>query len=233
MLESRKQFRIAAVKQLLLSSVMLSVQIIVFVVSAGNVPGPRPWLYFGIAFVHSSVSIGVQYGVNPQLVVQRLKMKRKGSKLWDEVLMRISNLSIIILMPAVAGLDVGRFQWLSLDVYFVVIGVFLVVLSSFLLNWAMMVNPHFEPTVRIQEHHTVVARGPYSIVRHPGYLSGILFASSIPLIMGSAFTFIPVAFYWVLMIIRTWLEDKTLQKDLEGYSEYANQTRFRLFPGIW
>jgi len=233
MLESQKQFKISAVKQLLLSSVMLSVQIIVFVVSAGNVLSPRPWLYFGIAFIHYSVSIGVQYEVNPQLVVERLKMKRKGSKLWDEVLMRISNLSVIILIPAVAGLDVGRFQWLSLDIYFAVIGVFLVVLSSFILNWAMMVNPHFEPTVRIQGHHKVIARGPYHIVRHPGYLSGILFTSSIPLIIGSAFTFIPVAIYWVLMIIRTWLEDKTLQKDLEGYSEYAKQTRFRLFPRIW
>ena len=233
MLESRKQFRIAAVKQLAVSSVMLSVQIVIFVVSAGNVPDPRPWLYFGIAFIHYSVSIGVQYEVNPQLVVQRLKIERKGSKLWDEVLMRISNLSVIILIPAVAGLDVGRFQWLSLDVYFLVIGVFLVVLSSFILNWAMMVNPHFEPTVRIQERHKVITRGPYSIVRHPGYLSGILFTSSIPFIIGSAFTFVPVAIYWVLMIIRTWLEDKMLQKDLEGYSEYAKQTRFRLFPGIW
>ena len=166
-------------------------------------------------------------------MVQRLKTKRKGSKLWDEVLMRISNLSVIILIPAVAGLDVGRFQWLSLDVYFAVIRVFLVVLSSFLLNWAMAVNPHFEPTVRIQEHHKVIARGPYSIVRHPGYLSGILFTLSVPLIIGSAFTFIPVAIYCVLMMIRTWMEDNTLQKDLEGYSEYAKQTRFRLFPGIW
>jgi protein-S-isoprenylcysteine O-methyltransferase Ste14 len=114
-----------------------------------------------------------------------------------------------------------------------VIWVYLVVLSSFLLNWAMAVNPHFEPTVRIQEHQKVIARGPYHIVRHPGYLSGILFASSIPLIIGSAFTFIPVAIYWVLMIIRTWLEDNALQRDLEGYPEYAKQTRFRLFPRIW
>ena len=233
MLERKKQFRSAAVKQFLVSSVMLSVQIIVFVVSAGNLPSPRPWLYFGIAFIHYSVSIGVQYEANPQLVVERLKMKRKGSKLWDEVLMRISNLSVIILIPAVAGLDVGRFQLLSLDIYFAAIGVFLVVLSSFILNWAMMVNPHFEPTVRIQERHNVITRGPYSIVRHPGYLSGILFTSSIPLIIGSAFTFIPVAIYWVLMMIRTWLEDKTLQKDVEEYSEYVKQTRFRLFPGIW
>ena len=233
MLESKKQFRIAAVKQLLVSSIMLSVQIIVFLVSAGNVPEPRPWIYFGIAFVHSSISIVVQYKVNPQLVVQRLQTKRKGSKLWDEVLMRISNLMVIILIPAVAGLDVGRFQWLSLDIYFFVIGVFFVILSSFLLNWAMAVNPHFEPTVRIQAHQKCIARGPYSFVRHPGYLSGILFALSIPLIIGSALTFIPVAIYWVLIIIRTWLEDNTLQRDLEGYPEYANQTRFRLFPRIW
>jgi len=233
MLESTKQFRIAAAKQLLVSTVMLAVQIIVFVVSAGTVPGPRPWLYFGIAFVHFFVSIEIQYKVDPRLVVKRLKTKRKGSKLWDEVLMRISNLSVIILIPAVAGLDVGRFQWSSLDVYFAVSGFFLVVLSSFLLNWAMAVNPHFESTVRIQEQHKVIARGPYSIVRHPGYLSGILFTSSIPLIIGSAFTFIPVAIYCVLMIIRTWLEDKTLQTDLKGYSEYTKQTRFRLVPRIW
>jgi protein-S-isoprenylcysteine O-methyltransferase Ste14 len=233
MLGSSRQFSIAAIKQFLLSSVMLIVQIGVFVASAGNVPEPRPWLYFGIAFVHYFVSIWVQYKLNPQLVVQRLKTKQKGSKLWDEVLMRVSNLSVIILIPVVAGLDIGRFQWSSLPVYFVVIGVFLVVLSSFLLNWAMVVNPHFEPTVRIQEDHKVIARGPYSIVRHPGYLSGILFTLSIPLIIGSAFTFIPVAIYWVLMLIRTWLEDKTLQKELEGYSEYAKRTRFRLIPGIW
>ena len=110
---------------------------------------------------------------------------------------------------------------------------FLVVLSSFLLNWAMVVNPHFEPTVRIQEHYKVIARGPYSFVRHPGYLSGILFTLAVPLIIGSVFTFIPVAIYCILMIIRTWLEDKTLQKDLKGYSECAKQTRFRLVPRIW
>ena len=117
------QFRIAAAKQLLVSTVMLAVQIIVFVVSAGNVSGPGPWLYFVIAFVHFFISIGIQYKVKPRLVVRRLKTNRKGSRLYDEVLMRISNLSVIILIPAVAGLDVGRFQWSSLDVYFAVFGI--------------------------------------------------------------------------------------------------------------
>ncbi len=233
MQDGNKQFRKATIEQLLISSVMLVVQIIIFVVSAGYVPDSRPWLYFVVAFAHYFISIAVQYKVNPQLLVRRLKTKRKGSKLWDEILMRISNLTVIILIPAIAGLDVGRFHWLTLDAYFVAIGSLLVVVSSILLNWAMMVNPYFEPTVRIQENHEVIAKGPYSMVRHPGYLAGIIFALSIPLLIGSAFTFIPVGIYFLLMAIRTWLEDKTLQKELKGYSEYTKQTKYRLFPKIW
>lgn len=235
MLESNsKQFRMAAIKQLFVASVMLLVQIIIFFVSAGYIADPRPWLYFGTALAHYSVSTAVQYKLNPQLVVQRLKRKREGSKLWDEILMRVSNLMVIISIPVVAGLD-SRFHWSNLDPYFAVIGVVFIVVSSVLLNWAMTVNPHFEPTVRIQKErdHKVITSGPYNIVRHPGYLAGILFATSIPLIFGSVFAFIPAGIYVLLMMIRTALEDKTLQEELEGYSEYARQIRYRLFPGIW
>jgi protein-S-isoprenylcysteine O-methyltransferase Ste14 len=141
---------------------------------------------------------------------------------------------VIISIPVVAGLD-SRFHWSNLDPYFAVIGVVFIVVSSVFLNWAMTVNPHFEPTVRIQKErdHKVITSGPYNIVRHPGYLAGILFAVSIPLIIGSVFAFIPAGIYVLLMIIRTGLEDKTLQEELEGYSEYARQIRYRLFPGIW
>ena len=228
------QFRMAAIKQLFVASVMLFVQIFVFFVSAGHIADPRPWLFFGTALAHYSVSTAVQYKLNPQLLVQRLKRKREGSKLWDEILMRVSNLMVIISIPAIAGLD-GRFHWSNLDAYFAVVGLVFIVVSTVLLNWAMIVNPHFEPTVRIQKErdHKVITSGPYNIVRHPGYLAGILFAISIPLMIGSVFAFIPVGIYVFLMIIRTWLEDKTLQEELEGYSEYASQVRYRLFPGIW
>jgi len=99
----------------------------------------------------------------------------------------------------------------------------------------MVVNPHFEPTVRIQKDrdHKVITSGPYKVVRHPGYLAGILFTLSIPLIIGSVFTLIPSGIYCLLMIIRTSLEDKTLHKELDEYSEYAKRVRYRLFPEIW
>ena len=233
--KNSKEFKLAAIKQLLITSIFLLFQIIIFFVSAGYITNQRPWLYFITTFINYIVGTAIQYKLNPQLVVQRLKAKRKGSKLWDEILMRTSNLMIIIAVPAVAGFDVSRFQWSSIDIYFAPLGLVFVVVSSIILNYAMIVNIHFEPTVRIQEerNHKVITRGPYSIIRHPGYLAGILFAISIPLLIGSFFSFIPVCIYIFLMIIRTWLEDKTLQKELEGYIGYSKQVRYRLFPGIW
>ena len=232
---NNKRLRDAGIKSFLLASVMLALQMIIFFISAGHIVGPRPWTFFGASFMHYAMSTVVQYKLNPELLVQRLKRKREGSKLWDEILMRVSNLMVLIAVPVMAGLDIGRFQWSDLDVQFAVLGLAFFITSTVLINWAMAVNPHFEPTVRIQKDrgHKVISSGPYKIVRHPGYLAGILYTLSIPLIIGSVFTFIPVGIYAIFFIIRTSLEDSTLHKELNGYSEYARQVKHKLFPGIW
>jgi len=232
---NNKKMKRAGIKQVLLSSLLLIIQMIIFFLSVGHINVSRAWIFFGATFVYLSVSTAVLYRFNPELIVHRLRRKREGSKVWDEILMRASNLMVMLVVPAVAGLDVGRFQWSSISIHFAVVGFVLYIFSSVLINWAMMVNPHFEATVRIQKDrdHQVISTGPYKIVRHPGYLSGILWTLSIPLIIGSIFTFIPVGIYVILFIIRASLEDRTLQKELDGYSEYAKRVRYRLFPGIW
>lgn len=232
---ANESLRKAGIKSLLLASVMLVLQMIIFLISAGHIVGPRSWIFFCASFIHYTVSTAVQYKLNPELLVQRLKRKREGSKLWDEILMRVSNLIVLIAIPVMAGLDIGRFQWSELDVQFAVLGFVFFIVSTILINWAMAVNPHFEPTVRIQKDrgHKVISSGPYRTVRHPGYLAGILYTLSIPLIMGSVFTFIPVGIYAILFMIRTSLEDRTLHKELDGYSEYAKKVKHKLFPGIW
>lgn len=230
-----KQIIKLGIMQLALSYLMLSIQIVVFSLFAGFMPGIQQWIYFGTAFIHSTVSTAFQLKLNPELFAQRLKFKREGSKLWDEVLMRVSNLMVLIVIPAAAGVEIGRHPQSNLNIGFAVVGLSLASISTILLNWAMIVNPHFEPTVRIQKDrdHKVIRSGPYGIVRHPGYLAAILYSLSMPLLMGSALAFIPAGIHALLMVIRTWLEDKTLQEELKGYTEYANQTRCRLFPGIW
>jgi protein-S-isoprenylcysteine O-methyltransferase Ste14 len=208
---------------------------VVFYVSAGRINISRSWLLFGFTFIYFVASNLVLLRYNPGLLIQRLKIRREGSKMWDEVLVRASNLTALLLVPAVSGLDVGRYRLSSLGIPYFIIGIVTLVVSSILINWSMMVNPFFEQTVRIQsdrDHH-VISTGPYGIIRHPGYLSGILWIASIPLILGSLYAFAPFSLYAMFMILRTYLEDKTLKEELLGYAKYAERVKYRLFPGIW
>lgn len=229
------ELRGAVIKQLVVSAVMLAVMAAIFYASAGRTDIPRSWLLFGATLVHFTGSTLVVARLNPELISQRLTVRRAGSKSWDEVLMRVCNLTMLLLLPAVAGLDVGRYGWSALGAQYAALGLALMAVSSVLISWSMAVNPYFEPTVRIQgdRGHRVVSTGPYGLVRHPGYLSGILWAVSVPLVVGSFYAFVPVLLYSVLMVLRTQLEDRTLQGELEGYAEYARRVRYRLLPGFW
>ena len=75
--------------------------------------------------------------------------------------------------------------------------------------------------------------GPYQVVRHPGYLGITLMLFCIALLLGSLYALIPFSIVFLLLIIRTFLEDKTLKAELEGYTTYTQKTRYRLIPGIW
>jgi protein-S-isoprenylcysteine O-methyltransferase Ste14 len=99
----------------------------------------------------------------------------------------------------------------------------------------MSANRFFANTVRIQTErgHKVVCTGPYALVRHPGCIGMIGFALSSPLALGSRLAYIPSAISLVVFVVRTALEDRTLQAELEGYADYARRVRWRLLPGVW
>ena len=99
----------------------------------------------------------------------------------------------------------------------------------------MLTNEHFEGSSRIQNDraHRVVMSGPYGLVRHPGYVAMIFASLADSLIIGSLYSLIPASLAVVVTIIRTFLEDRMLQTELDGYSEYARKIKYRLMPGIW
>jgi len=111
----------------------------------------------------------------------------------------------------------------------------LVAVGYSIVLWAIASNAFFAPVVRIQTErgHTVVTRGPYRIVRHPGYVGAILFTLAMPLMLASWWSLIPSAAAAILYVIRTALEDRTLQAELSGYTEFTQKTRYRLVPGVW
>jgi protein-S-isoprenylcysteine O-methyltransferase Ste14 len=79
----------------------------------------------------------------------------------------------------------------------------------------------------------VVSQGPYRWVRHPGYAGGLLSWLAAPVFFSSWWLIVPMVLVIAVSVVRTALEDQTLQEELPGYREYAEKTRYRLIPGIW
>ena len=115
------------------------------------------------------------------------------------------------------------------------IGLAVFVSGWWLLTWSMVANPFFEKQVRIQTNHGhyVIDSGPYAYIRHPGYVGFVAVLLATPLLLASAWTFLPSLIASALFVIRTALEDSMLQVKLPGYREYAGRVRYRLIPGRW
>jgi len=102
-------------------------------------------------------------------------------------------------------------------------------------SYALIENRFFSGMVRIQfdRDHQVVSSGPYQWIRHPGYAGALLTYLVTPVFLDSLWVYIPVVFLIIILVIRTSLEDKTLQNELNRYKDYAKQVQYRLLPGIW
>jgi len=170
---------------------------------------------------------------NPQLLAERLG-PRRGGKPWDVAI--VSSMGLIQLARyIVAGLD-QRFGWsgdFSAAAQLAALAV--CILGHALFVWATASNAYFSQIVRIQTErgHAVVSSGPYHYVRHPAYIASILFELGVAILLGSWGALVASGFTTLLLILRTALEDRTLQVELPGYAAYAGQVRYRLIPGIW
>ena len=209
---------------------------LLFFVAAGRIDLPRAWAYIIISVLLETgifYVFLVRYPMLTELINARGEMKiEKG---WDKLFALLYALSTLVLLPIVAGLDVGRFNWSYLGIWGLVVGLIFLVGAMLFSTWAMIVNIFFEPGVRIQKERgqEVIMTGPYAIVRHPGYASFIFLYFSFPLTVGSGYSLFVSLFIALLFIVRTALEDATLQKELEGYVEYTKKVRYRLIPFVW
>ena len=199
-------------------------------ISAGRLDWVWPWAYLGVGIGILAINVLV---LSPELMAER-GQPRENVKDWDRVLTSLIAFPILALL-IVAGLD-ERFGWSpQLAVAIHLIGLAFIALGQGLFTWAMASNIFFSTAVRIQmdRDQTVVSGGPYRHVRHPGYVGMIVSLLATALAFGSLWALVPAGLASCLLVVRTALEDKTLLEELDGYKEYARQTRYRLLPGVW
>jgi len=200
---------------------------------AGRIDWWPAWAAIAVMLAWILATAIVILRFNPDLLAERLG-PRKGAKFWDISIMSFLGL-IQLARYIVAGLD-QRYGWTGIFPFAAQIAALVVcVLGYALVVWATASNAFFSQVVRIQPErgHVVATGGPYHYLRHPAYLGAILYELAIPLLLASWWAFIASGINALMLILRTALEDRTLQAELRSYADYARQVRHRLLPGIW
>ena len=209
---------------------------VILLACGGEIRWWQAWA-FSILFVVAGIGgrIWAEWR-HPGLMAERTgSLGAADVKAWDKVLAPLMALTLVFPPIIVAGLDY-RFGWSPVfPLWLNIAGIILIAVGYAFAAWAFAENRFFSSMTRIQTDrgHAVCDTGPYRIVRHPGYAGSLLAMPGIMLALSSAWTLIPVGIALVVAVIRTALEDRTLQEELPGYREYTDRVRFRLFPGIY
>lgn len=195
------------------------------------------WILVGLWLLFALVMTIFLLRHDPALLAERLKLVplQSEQKAWDKILMLLFFIAGIGLY-IVPGFDVVRYEWSEPLPAWVRIMAMLAHLPCFvLLGWIMRENTYLSQVVKIDEErgHKVITTGPYAWVRHPMYTVVIILLFAVPLTLGSRFTLVLSLFMTVVLIVRTYFEDRTLHHELSGYEDYAKETTYRLVPGVW
>jgi len=201
---------------------------------AGSVRYWQGWLFLAVTLGFFLLIVLYLAKHDPALGERRMHYKEKER---EQNIFKI--VASLIYFPALTlpGFDF-RFgwsrKWLGPVPLAVVLAGLAVALSAYcLIFWVMRVNTFASRTIEVVAGQRVISSGPYAVVRHPMYSGIALMMLGTPLVLGS-YVALP-AFVLVILPLAYRLvnEEKVLRRDLAGYAEYCERTRFRLVPGLW
>jgi protein-S-isoprenylcysteine O-methyltransferase Ste14 len=209
---------------------------LVLLVCGGDVGWWQAWVYALLIVAAGPGGRILAERRHPGLMAERQDMeKAQSAKAWDKILAPLMAVSLSFPLVIVAGLD-HRFGWTpEFPLWLIMLGFLLILLGYVFASWALIENRFFSSVVRIQldRGHVVCDTGPYRVVRHPGYAGNLLALPGLVLALSSMWTLVPAAVALIIAVIRTALEDRTLQDELPGYRDYTQRVRYRLVPGIY
>jgi protein-S-isoprenylcysteine O-methyltransferase Ste14 len=222
--------------QLALGGLSVAVWPVMMLVLAGDGHWLEGWLFAAWFLGLCATVIGWLYRKDPALLAERYRRPGSGGQSGQDraivIALGLGFAAWIVLMP----LDARRLRWSpALPESAKACGGALLMASAFLLFRAFHDNTFLSPLVRIQAERKqhVVSTGVYRLVRHPMYLGAILMFAGAPLLLGSAIGLGVGAAMTLLLALRVLGEERVLAKELEGYADYQQKVRFRLFPLVW
>ena len=207
---------------------VLLVGLLIFL-PAGTFEYIQGWILMAILFVPMFGAGIVMMIKNPGLLASRLDAKEKRGK--QSAVVKLSGLMFLCGF-IVAGLGV-RFDWFMLPMPVCILAATLFIIAYILYAEVLRENTYLSRTIEVQEGQKVIDTGLYGIVRHPMYSATLLLFLSMPLVLGSVWSFLIFLAYPFIIAARLKDEEKFLEEELEGYREYKEKVKYRLIPFIW
>jgi len=196
---------------------------------AGTITYPQGWLLMGILFIPMFLAGLVMMAKNPALLRSRLNAREKQRE--QSLVVKLSGLMFLVGF-ILAGLSY-RFGWWMLPRWVSILGAVLFLLSYALYAEVLRENTWLSRTIEVQEGQQVVSTGLYGIVRHPMYMATLVLFLSMPLVLGSALSFVVFLAYPAIIVKRLLNEEEVLSRELPGYTEYMHKVKWHLIPFIW
>lgn len=198
-------------------------------IPAGTLNYPNGWLFISLLFIPMFIVGIILIFKDPDLLKKRLNAKEEESE--QKLVLLVSGLMFISAF-IIAGLNF-RFNWSELPQIIVIISCIVFLIAYIMYGEVLRENKYLARTVGVQDNQKVIDSGLYGIVRHPMYTSTILLFLTIPLILGSTYSFVICLIYPVILSFRIRNEEKVLEKELKGYKEYKQKVKYKILPFIW
>lgn len=200
-----------------------------FILPAGTWNYWEAWVYMGVLFIPMFLVLIYLLINSPELLERRLQMRERETKQSRIIQISILYFLVVFLMP---GFD-KRFGWSQASVVAVIVADILVLLGYSIFFLVLRENRYAARTIQVEQDQQVIRSGPYALVRHPMYLGMMILTVFSPLALGSYWAVIPGLAIIPILVARIINEETLLAKELTGYTEYMQQTRYRLIPGVW
>ncbi len=201
-------------------------------IPAGTLDYWQAWVFLAVFFIAVLAITIYLLKKDPKLLERRVKAgsaaETQRSQKIIQFLAAIAFISIFIL----SALD-HRFGWSVVPWYVEITGDFLVELGLLVVFFVFRENSFASATIEIAAEQRLIATGPYAIVRHPMYSGALVMLSGVPIALGSWWGLLTVIPIVLVIIWRLIDEEKFLQINLPGYSNYLGKVKCRLLPFIW
>jgi protein-S-isoprenylcysteine O-methyltransferase Ste14 len=200
-----------------------------FFLPAGTLRYWEAWLYMAVLLIPMIFAMRYFLKYEPEFLERRMRMREKEAQQ-----RKIINLSWIWFLLAfiLPGLD-DRFGWSNVPVAVVLLADLVVLIGYGIILRVFRENRYASRVVEVAQGQKVINTGPYAVVRHPMYVGTLLMYLASPVALGSWWALLPALLIVPILVARIVNEEAVLVRELPGYEEYKQQTRYRLIPAIW